>query len=155
MVRVIVPDAANAGRLARIAHIAFEGREAQWSADDFVELGGPPHAAMIVDRNFRDALLVMQMAADEAEILNFGVVPSARRRGLGRELLAAAGTLASELGMAALFLEVATDNTAARALYASAGYDIVGERKRYYRRPDGSRIDALIMSKRLALPETC
>ena len=49
MVRVIVPDPLSAERLVEIARVAFEGRESHWSADDFVALGDPPHAAMIVD----------------------------------------------------------------------------------------------------------
>jgi ribosomal-protein-alanine N-acetyltransferase len=40
-----------------------------------------------------------------------------------------------------MFLEVATNNWAARALYSAAGYAEVGRRRRYY--PDGS--DALVL----------
>jgi ribosomal-protein-alanine N-acetyltransferase len=149
MVRVIVPDALDAARLAEIARVAFAGREGHWSAEDFIALGGPPRAAMIVDDAFREGLLVMQMAADEAEILNFGVVPSAQRRGLGRALLGSAEALATELGMTCIFLEVAIDNTPARALYAGSGYAEHGNRKNYYLRPDGTRADALVLRKTL------
>jgi len=149
MARVVFPDGANASRLAGIARIAFQGREQEWSADDFIALGGPPHAAMIVDDDFAAGLLILQMAADEAEILNFGVVPAARRRGLGTELLAAAETLAAGRGIRCVFLEVAVDNAAARALYAGRNYSEVGRRKSYYLRPDGSRGDALVLSKEL------
>ena len=147
MVRVIVPDPLSAERLAVIARVAFEGRESAWSAEDFVALGGPPHAAMIVDDAFRDGLLIMQMAADQAEILNFGVVPAAQRRGLGRELLSSAGKLAQELGMTSIFLDLAIDNAAAHALYMGSGYVEIGRRKKYYLRADGTRVDALLMRK--------
>jgi ribosomal-protein-alanine N-acetyltransferase len=110
-------------------------------------LGGPPDAAMIVDDGFSEALLVMRMAADEAEILNFGVVPPARRKGLGRELLGAALALARQLGIKRIFLEVAAGNTAARALYAGCGFTQAGRRRDYYLQPDGTRIDALILSR--------
>jgi len=149
MVRVIVPDALNAERLAEIAFVAFKGPESHWSPDDFIALGGPPHAAMIVDDAFRDGLLVMQMAADEAEILNFGIVPTAQRLGLGRALLLSAEVLAQSLGMISIFLEVAVDNAPARALYAGSGYAELGNRKNYYLRPDGTRADALVMKKLL------
>ena len=150
MVRVIVPDITNAARLAEIARTAFEGREQNWSADDFLVLGAPPHAAMLVDAGFEKSLLIMRMAADEAEIVNLGVVPHARRQGLGRDLLDAARALAIELGIARIVLEVAVDNTAARALYQSAGYAPVGERKAYYLRHDGNRQDGLILALDLA-----
>jgi ribosomal-protein-alanine N-acetyltransferase len=149
MVQLIVPDKVTAGRLAAIARTAFEGRESDWSEKDFIALGGPPRAAMIVDDDFEAGLLIMQVAADEAEILNFGVIPSARRRGLGRALLTAAESLARYLGLRRIFLEVAVDNAPAIALYASQGYAELRRRKRYYRRPDGSRADALVMRKAL------
>ena len=52
-------------------------------------------------------------------------------------------------GVVRMFLEVALDNIPARQLYARAGYSLVGRRKGYYRRPDGSRMDALILFKSL------
>lgn len=145
----MTPKAANAARLAAIAHAAFDGQGTPWRAEDFIALGAPPHAAMIVDGAFRDALLILQFAADEAEILDFGVVPAARGRGLGRALLAAGEDLARALGMAAMFLEVAVDNRPARRLYQRAGWREVGRRRGYYARPAGS-VDALILRRSLA-----
>lgn len=147
MARVVTPDPSSIERLAGIARVAFSEHESAWSPDDFLALGGPPNAAMIVDDGFSEALLVMRMAADEAEILNFGVVPSARRKGLGRELVEAAMMLARQLGIKRIFLEVAIDNAAARALYASSGFAQAGRRKDYYLQPDGTRVDALILSR--------
>jgi ribosomal-protein-alanine N-acetyltransferase len=147
MARVVIPDPSSAERLAGIARVAFSGHESAWSARDFIALGGPPNAAMIVDDGFSEALLVMRMAADEAEILNFGVVPSARRKGLGRELLGAALALARQSGIKRILLEVATDNAAARALYSGSGFKQAGRRRDYYIRPDGTRADALILSR--------
>lgn len=151
MVRIVEPALLSvlAAQLASIAETAFEGRESQWEAHDFIALGGLPRAAMIVDDEVRDGLIILQFAADEAEVLNFGVVPAARRRGLGRELLAAAEALAAMRGAARLFLEVAIDNAPARALYATAGFTQVGHRPGYYLRPDGSRADAVVMQKTL------
>ena len=149
MARVVVPDQSSAGRLAGIARVAFNGHESLWNASDFMALGGPPDAAIIVDDGFSKALLVMRMAADEAEILNFGVVPSARRKGLGRELLEAAKMLARQSGIKRIFLEVAVDNAAAMALYAGSGFIEAGKRKAYYLRPGGTRVDALILSREI------
>jgi ribosomal-protein-alanine N-acetyltransferase len=81
---------------------------------------------------------------DECEILSLGVVPEHRRRGAGSALLRAVFDEAARLGRPSVVLEVAADNSAARALYAGAGFVAVGHRPRYYRRT-GGMIDGLIL----------
>jgi ribosomal-protein-alanine N-acetyltransferase len=78
------------------------------------------------------------------------VPPAARRRGIGRSLVAAACRRAEDSGAAAVFLEVAEDNPAARALYARCGFDPVGRRPGYYRRPSGAAVDALVLRRGIA-----
>lgn len=152
MVRVVVPEPDTARRLCAIERSAFAGRESPWSVEDYIQVGGPPGAAILTDDAIAEGLLVLQFAADEGEIINLGVVPEARRKGLGRDLLSTGEALAETLGIARLFLEVAVDNTPARALYEAAGYLPVGRRKDYYARPDGTRMDALILSRTLGQP---
>ena len=53
-------------------------------------------------------------------------------------------------GAVRLFLEVAEDNVAARALYERAGFGQIGRRKAYYAAPDGGRTDALVLALDLA-----
>jgi ribosomal-protein-alanine N-acetyltransferase len=86
--------------------------------------------------------LLAQSAPGHCEILGLGVRETARRRGLGRLLLSRVLAIAAAGGQT-VFLEVAEDNPAARALYAAAGLAIVGRRPAYYRRSDGSRVAAL------------
>jgi [ribosomal protein S18]-alanine N-acetyltransferase len=83
------------------------------------------------------------MAGDEAEILTFGVVPEARRRGHGGSLLREAIGAARAKGAGAMFLEVAAGNAPALALYAREGFAEVGRRRRYY--SDGA--DALVLKR--------
>lgn len=87
-------------------------------------------------------LALARVAADEAELLTIGVLPEARRRGLGARLLVTASAEAASRGAARLFLEVAVDNLAALTLYRRFGGTEAGRRRRYY--PDGG--DALILS---------
>ena len=89
-------------------------------------------------------LALGRVAGGEGEILTVAVSAPARRRGLGRRLLAALTTALSDGGAAKLFLEVAVDNQAALALYEIAGFRPVGRRLNYYPAADGS-IDALIL----------
>ena len=86
---------------------------------------------------------------EEAEVLTLGVLPEARRHGVGRALLDAVLVETRRRGLASIVLEVAADNGEARRLYAGCGFRQVGRRPRYYRRPDGM-VEALIL--RLGLP---
>lgn len=86
-------------------------------------------------------LVLARVAADESEVLTLGVLPSARGRGIGADLLQAAGEIAAEAGATCMFLEVAVGNTAARRLYARAGFEEVGRRPGYY----ADRQDALVL----------
>lgn len=49
------------------------------------------------------------------------------------------------MGATRLFLEVAEDNAAARALYDRLGFEPAGRRPRYYSRPNGPAVDALLL----------
>ena len=87
---------------------------------------------------------------DEAEILNLGVLPDRRRRGIGRALV---GTLLAALarqGAKAAFLEVRASNTAAQGLYQYFGFQPVGRRSRYYDHPTE---DAIILRAAISAGE--
>lgn len=92
--------------------------------------------------------LMARVAAEDAEIIAIGVLPDGRGRGVGRQLVAAALDGARARGATALFLEVAEDNVAARALYAACGFAAVGRRPAYYRRP-GGRVAAVVLRRDL------
>lgn len=79
----------------------------------------------------------------EAEVHTIGVAPGHQGRGIGRELLRGLLAVADGEG-AAVFLEVRTDNEAARALYESEGFARIGLRRRYY---PGSGADAYTMRR--------
>jgi [ribosomal protein S18]-alanine N-acetyltransferase len=79
-------------------------------------VAGPPHA--------------------EAEIHTIAVDPAHQRRGVGRALLRELLAVA-DAARATVFLEVRTDNDAARAMYEAEGFHVVGLRRRYYR-PSGA-----------------
>lgn len=82
---------------------------------------------------------------DEIEIVSLGTLPAYRRQGIGRALMEAALAEAGRRFCSSLVLEVAIDNAAARRLYASLGLAPAGTRPRYYRRPDGTVVDAVIL----------
>lgn len=87
-----------------------------------------------------------QLAADEAEILTVGVAPGWQQLGLGRRLVDGLARAVKRAEARRLFLEVAADNEAALALYRAAGFKDQGRRKAYYKRPDGTSADALMLA---------
>lgn len=89
-------------------------------------------------------LALAQSVGEECEILALGVVAPWRRAGIGSALLAALAADAQRRGGRRLFLEVAADNTAARALYLRHGFVQVGRRRNYYRRGT-TTVDALVL----------
>jgi ribosomal-protein-alanine N-acetyltransferase len=88
---------------------------------------------------------------EEAEILSLGVLPSYRRSGAATALVTSICLEAQRRGIERVVLEVAVDNTAARALYAACGFTEVGRRRNYYHRA-GCFIDALILRVPLVMP---
>lgn len=82
----------------------------------------------------------------EAEVLTIATRPSTLRQGVARSAMQAAIAQALSLGVKLVFLEVAEDNVAARALYESLGFADVGRRKAYYERGVNPRMDAIVMA---------
>lgn len=77
-------------------------------------------------------LLIARKAADQAEILTFGVAPACRRSGLGRALLVEAMAELRASGVKRLYLEVDQGNEPALELYRALGGVPVGKRPGYY-----------------------
>jgi ribosomal-protein-alanine N-acetyltransferase len=91
-----------------------------------------------------EAAALFATVADEAELLRVATRPDCRRCGHGRRLLEAGFARLAGAGIAAVFLEVAEGNSAARSLYHALGFEEKGRRPAYYR--DGAA--ALIYGRR-------
>lgn len=135
----------NPTKLAATHAAAFPAGEA-WSEQAIASTLAGPGATLIGDAN---AFLIGRVIADEAEILTLATHPDHRRQGHARALLGQFENEAQKAGATAIFLEVDATNTAARGLYAAAGYRQSGLRPLYYRHADGTRSDALLLEKRL------
>jgi [ribosomal protein S18]-alanine N-acetyltransferase len=130
-------DPWSPAEMARIIGIAgFFGRIA-WASDE------PAGLALALD------------LGDECELLALGVAAERRRAGIGSALLSAICAEVLRRGRRRVFLEVAADNTAARALYAGNGFVQIGRRPNYYRRAAG-QADALVLCRKItwASPST-
>ena len=119
-----------------------------WSANSFRALFGNPLVTFAIAE---DAItgrvlgyVVAWFVVDEAEIANLAVSDEARRAGIGARLLDFAVAAADQRECRVVFLEVRESNIAARALYASRGFQVAGRRSKYYRKPVE---DALVLRR--------
>lgn len=126
---------------------AVASHERPWTEAEFAGLLAMPGVFAVGDDR---AFALVRVIAGEAELLAVATRPQHRRQGLARALMQEWQEQARDRGAAEAFLEVAADNTGARALYASCGYAEAGRRRGYYRRGDGSAADALLMRRALA-----
>lgn len=85
---------------------------------------------------------LVRAAPGEEELLLVGVVPEARGRGLGEQLIRKAVADARTRHAERLFLEARHNNPAIR-LYERLGFSEIGRRKEYYRTASGEKIDAI------------
>ena len=100
----------------------------EWTAD-----GGEQRIAV---------MMVCWQVMDEVQVATIAVHPDFQRQGLARRLLAYGLLQAEKEGADHAFLEVRAGNHPAQALYRQFGFEVVGERKGYYR--DNSE-DALLL----------
>ncbi|HTN98591.1 MAG TPA: tRNA (adenosine(37)-N6)-threonylcarbamoyltransferase complex dimerization subunit type 1 TsaB [Nordella sp.] len=142
---------ASVGEAKVLAALHAECFDNAWNAAEFAKLMAMPgaHAYLAIDGDEPVAFLLARRAADEAEILTIGTRPFARRRGIAKTLLSHLADDLRQAGLARLFIEVAADNGAARALYAEQAFAVTGRRKAYYEKPGGQREDAIVMMKAL------
>ena len=123
---------------AAIARIQLQCPEAaQWPVGDYSNFSV---LVALTDSGPAGFCAWRQTAPDEAELLNLGVAPSARRQGVASALLRELRrNCAGEI-----FLEVAEPNSAAIALYRKHGWEPVAVRKNYY---NAGTTNAVVMKK--------
>jgi ribosomal-protein-alanine N-acetyltransferase len=88
---------------------------------------------------------VVAYLVDEAHLLNLCVHPRSQGHGTGRLLLRHLMARALGDGIRQIILEVRVSNRIASKLYASEGFEIIGQRPDYYPGADG-REDAQVMA---------
>jgi ribosomal-protein-alanine N-acetyltransferase len=85
-----------------------------------------------------------QIVPDEADMMNLAVQDAYRRQGIARELVSRLLARLKEMNVRSLTLEVRASNVPAIALYEALGFQEVGRRPGYYKKP---KEDALILRK--------
>lgn len=136
----MTPDA-----LARLHARAAQDTRA-WTQGDFAQTMASPGALLCASEA---CFALGRVIVDEAELLLIATDPQFQRQGRGAAMLAQFEIKARSLGAVLAHLEVAAPNAAARALYEAAGWRQVGQRLHYYSLQDGTKADAILMSKPL------
>jgi tRNA threonylcarbamoyladenosine biosynthesis protein TsaB len=144
---------AAVGEAAVLSALHAECFDNAWPAAEFAKLMAMPGAAtyLACEGDEPLAFLLARRAAGEAEILTIGTRPFARRRGIAGLLMSHLAEELHKTKEAQLFIEVAADNEAGRALYTREGFAETGRRKAYYELPGGGRQDAIVMMKVLTM----
>lgn len=132
-------------------HAAVFTTPRPWSTDEFAVLRRQTGVFVLTrqDESGLAGFLVGRVVVDEAELLTIAVSPERQRQGLGASLMLGFLEESRQRRAMTAFLEVAADNLPAISLYRRFGFTESGRRRQYYRRPDGSAIDALIMARGL------
>lgn len=84
---------------------------------------------------------------DECHITNIAIHPDYRRRGIAMALVEYLLNYCNENGISYALLEVRKDNFSAQKLYERFGFKSDSIRKGYYKNPDGTYTDAILMTK--------
>jgi ribosomal-protein-alanine N-acetyltransferase len=113
-----------------------------WTAAEFETLLQSTGVILCGDAR---GFVIGRVISDEAEIITAATHPEFQRQGRAQNALGAFIHKAQKIGARTVFLEVASDNTAAKCLYKNNKFEISGTRPRYYKRHDGQQIDAQIM----------
>lgn len=132
---------ADAPAIAAAEELIFSDPWSERSITDLISTEGAMcYTAKDGDRVI--AYVLGRIIAPEGEIYRIATLPEYRKRGIAYRLLDYAYKTEKGHGLEVLFLEVRTQNVAARALYRAYGFDEVGVRKNYYKDPVD---DAIIM----------
>jgi ribosomal-protein-alanine N-acetyltransferase len=95
------------------------------------------------------AYCILLPAVDDLHLLNITVNPSMRRQGIALRLMQAIESIASNMQIPRILLEVRPSNCGAITLYEKVGFTHLSTRKAYYplESSTGLREDALVMAK--------
>ncbi len=145
---------AHSDDAAAIYRLSFpQPWERPWSGGEFSALLATPgcfgHLLLDGGDDRPCGLILLRVAADEAEILTIGVVPARRRRHGAARLLERATADCVARGVRVLFLDVAGDNEPARRFYERGGFSVIGTRPSYYARGTAQAVAAHTMSRTL------
>ena len=135
--------------LDSILEIERESNPFPWTERNFTDCLEKGYSSLALEEDKRlVGFAIMAISTEESHLLNIGVNKDFRRSGYGEKILKKMIIAAEVMGSKKIILEVRVSNKIAYRLYEKLGFYEIGERKKYYRLPEG-REDAYVMSKTL------
>lgn len=144
--------AATAGDITDIASLHASRFDRGWSESEISAFFKDPVNFILVAESEKPGiklagLIIARAAAGEAEILTLATSHGLERHGIGTALVEYACKTAASRSAGSIFLEVASVNTAACALYQRCDFTKTARRAHYYGK--GQNDDAIIMCRDL------
>ena len=135
--------------LDSVLEIERESNPYPWTARNFSDCIEKGYYSMVLeDKEKFVGFAIMAISSEESHLLNIGVNKDFRGSGFGEQILKKMIIAAEVMGSKKIILEVRVSNKIAYRLYEKLGFHEIGERKKYYRLPEG-REDAYVMTKTL------
>jgi ribosomal-protein-alanine N-acetyltransferase len=142
-------DVRDLDRIDRMMADAFDSRWGEaWTRNQVIGILAVPGVWLTIAEQGGRAVgfALTRGVLDEAELLLLAVVPDARRAGVGAALLRSVVGDCALRGIESLHLEVRDGNDAIK-LYRNSGFTKIGERRDYYRGPNGHSYSALTLRR--------
>ena len=143
---------ADLDQVIEVMNAAFDERFGEaWTRSQCAGILPMPGVRLMVGRHADGKMAgfsLQRTISDEAELLLLAVSPEFRRRGIGRVLLDQFMDNARNHDASRVHLEVREGNPAV-IMYRSAGFSVVGRRRKYYKGRFGGEFDALTLSRQL------
>ncbi|MDB5680575.1 MAG: ribosomal-protein-alanine acetyltransferase [Sphingomonas bacterium] len=142
-------DVRDLDRIDRMMADAFDPRWGEaWTRNQVIGILAVPGVWLTIAEQGGRAVgfALTRGVLDEAELLLLAVVADARRKGVGAALLRSVVGDCALRGIVSLHLEVRDGNDAIK-LYRNSGFTKIGERRDYYRGPNGQSYSALTLQR--------
>jgi ribosomal-protein-alanine N-acetyltransferase len=142
-------DVRDLDRIDRMMADAFDPRWGEaWTRNQVIGILAVPGVWLTIAEQGGRAVgfALTRGVLDEAELLLLAVVVDARREGVGAALLRSVVGDCALRGIVSLHLEVRDGNDAIK-LYRNSGFTKIGERRDYYRGPNGQSYSALTLQR--------
>ena len=124
--------------LDSVLEIERESNPYPWTARNFSDCIEKGYYSMVLeDKERLVGFAIMAISSEESHLLNIGVNKDFRGSGFGEQILKKMIIAAEVMGSKKIILEVRVSNKIAYRLYEKLGFHEIGERKKYYRLPEG------------------
>lgn len=135
--------------LDRVYEIEISAHVAPWTKGILRDCMRVGYDCFVIEKRRRiQGFAIARTYMHECHLLNICIAPRMQGKGLGNHLLVYLLDWAAPL-CSSILLEVRPSNEPARKMYAKYKFKEIAIRKNYYQNPDGSKEEAIVLSRAL------